>query len=97
MRVFMVAGIASVLAAPSLASTVITAEDAQIWQAEALAAKAPERIHGGFDFMLEDFESAVDQTTAIGPVDFKENCARVRIHAKRSDGTTAIKRVNVCD
>ena len=97
MRVLMVAVIASALATPGAASTVITAEDAQILQAEALADATAERVHGRFDFMLEDFESAVDQTTASGPAEFAEGCARVPIHAKRSDGTTVMKRVNVCN
>jgi hypothetical protein len=97
MRVLLVAGIASVLATASFASKVMTADDAQILQTEALADRAPERIHGRFDFMLEDYEGAVDQTTASGRVDLSEICHRVPIQAKRSDGTTVIKRVNVCD
>jgi hypothetical protein len=79
-----------------LASPDVSADDAQAMRAEALADRTPERIHGRFDFMLEDPEAAVDRTSGSGGSP-DDDCANVPIRLKRSDGITITKRANVCD
>jgi hypothetical protein len=79
------------------ASPRVSADDASAMESEALADVAPSRLQGSFDFMLEDPDTAVDQTTGRGSDNPYDDCANTPIRAKRSDGFAAIKRLDVCD
>jgi hypothetical protein len=63
---------------------------------EALADRAPERIHGRSDFLLEDPDLTVDQTTGSGGQP-DDDCTNVPIRVMRSDGLVVTRRVNICD
>jgi hypothetical protein len=98
MRVVLVAIVIACLTfAPALASQAVTPEDAQAMQLEAVADSAPDRIHGRFEFLQEDPEAAVDQTNGRGSDNPYDDCAHTPIRAKRSDGSTVTKFINVCD
>jgi hypothetical protein len=94
MRIWPVIWIGLIL--PATASPVVSPEDAEIMRLEALADRAPDRIHGRFDFLLEDPDVAVDTTTGqMTPGD--DDCSRVPVKVRRSDGRLVTQRVDVCD
>jgi hypothetical protein len=94
MRLWPVMWIALVL--PASASPVVSPDDAETMRREALADRAPDRIHGRFDFLLEDPDMAVDATTGqAGSVD--DDCSRVPVKVRRSDGRVVTPRVDICD
>lgn len=99
MRVLMAIAIGCAAINPAVSSPTVSADEAAAMQFEALnwADVAPSRVHGSFDFMLEDPDIAVDQTTGRGSDNPYDDCANTPIRAKRSDGSTVIKRVDVCD
>jgi hypothetical protein len=97
MRFWLAIAIACVAMNPAVASPAVSADEAVAMQSEALADIAPSRIHGSFDFMLEDPDIAVDQTTGRGSDNPYDDCANTPIRAKRSDGSVVIKKVDVCD
>jgi hypothetical protein len=84
------------LISPAAASPLVSPEDAEIMRLEALADRAPERIHGRFDFLLEDPDVAVDTTTGQA-TSVDDDCSRVPIKVRRSDGQVVTERVDVCD
>jgi hypothetical protein len=88
---------ASIALHSASASPQVSADDATAMESEALADVAPSRLQGGFDFMLEDPDTAVDETTGRGFDNPYDDCANTPIRAKRSDGSTVIKRLDVCD
>jgi len=79
------------------ASPLVSSEDADLLGAEALAHRAPDRIHGRFDFMLEDPDASVDTTTGQGLNGPREDCVNVHVISRRSDGRLVKRRMNVCD
>src|SRR4051812_5976822 len=85
-------GLAPVLASPSMSS-----EEADLLRIEALADRAPERVHGRFDFVLEDIDATVDATTGQGLNAPDDDCANVPVITRRLDGRLVKRRVNVCD
>ena len=94
MRIWPILWIALIL--PASASSVVSPEDAETMRLEALADRASDRIHGRFDFMLEDPDVAVDVTTGqASAVD--DDCSRVPVKVKRSDGRVVTQRFDVCD
>jgi hypothetical protein len=97
MRVMVAIAIAGLAVNSVRASQEVSAHEAAAMQAEALADMEPTEIHGRFDFMLEDPDSVVDQTTGRGSGNPYDDCANTPIRAKRSDGSTIVKRVDVCD
>jgi hypothetical protein len=94
MRLWPVMWIALTL--PASASPVVSPEDAETMRLEALADRAPDRIHGRFDFMLEDPDVAVDTTTGQA-TSIDDDCSRVPVKVRRSDGRLVTQRVDVCD
>jgi hypothetical protein len=97
MRILAAAGIAFLIASPAFASPVVSADEAEAMQSEALADIAPERMQGRFEFMREDPDMVVDQLNGRGSGDPLDDCAQTPVRVQRSDGTTVIKRVDVCD
>ena len=79
------------------ASPKVSREEAAEMQADAMANLAASRIHGSFDFVLEDPDIAVDQTTGRGSDNPYNDWAHTPIRAKRSDGSTVVKKIDVCD
>jgi hypothetical protein len=63
---------------PVSASPVVSPEDAETMRLEALADRAPERIHGRFDFLPEDPDMAVDATTGQA-TSSDDDCWRVPV------------------
>src|SRR4051812_18393195 len=94
MRIWPVMWIALIL--PASASPVVSPEDAETMRLEALADRAPDRIHGSFDFLLEDPDMAVDATTGQA-TSVDDDCSRVPVKVRRSDGRLVTQRVDVCD
>ena len=94
MRLWLVMWTALIL--PASASPVVSPEDAETMRLEALADRAPERIHGRFDFLLEDPDMAVDMTTGQASSG-DDDCSRVPVKVRRSDGRVVTQRVDVCD
>src|SRR3954468_20179533 len=82
---------------PVLASPSMSWEEADLLRIEALADRAPERVHGRFDFVLEDVDASVDATTGQGLNASDDECANVPVFTQRSDGRVVKRRVNVCD
>jgi len=78
-------------------SPLVSSEDADLLRTEALADRAPERMHGRFDFMLEDMDAGVDRTTGQGLNASDDDCANVPVITRRADGRVVKRRVNVCD
>ena len=76
------------------AAPVISPDEAEDMRAQALLERA-DRIHGQSDFILDDEDTYVDATTGTNPRE--ENCAKTPVHLKRSDGTTVVKRIDICE
>jgi hypothetical protein len=84
------------LVVPASASPMVSSEDAEAMRLEALADRAPDHIHGRYEFMLQDPDAAFDMTTGQATFD-DDDCSRVPVKIKRSDGRVVSQRVNVCD
>lgn len=53
-----------------------------------------ERLHGRFDFVLDDEDTYSDATTGTSQ---RDNCAQTPVRLKRSDGVMVTKRIYMCD
>jgi hypothetical protein len=80
----------------AFAAPKVSPEDAELMRVEALADRAPEHIQGFAPYVLSDPDTAVDKTTGRN---FREldDCSRVPVMTKRSDGKTVRQYADVCD
>lgn len=91
-----VAAILLLCATAALASRAISADDAEAMRIEALVDRAPERIQGRFEFILEDPDVSVDATSGSGGQP-DDDCAKVPVRVMRGDGVFVTRQVNTCD
>ena len=88
MRLLATLGIACLTFTHALAYPVVSSEDAEAMRLEALGDRAPEKLLGGWDNIIEEpIEALMDVTGQDNPYD---DCANTPIRAKRSDGSTVI-------
>jgi hypothetical protein len=96
MRVLALVGFAFLsLPLVASASPQVSSQDAETMRIEALADRAPDRIQG-FTPYIQDLDATVDQTTGRNMPD-PDDCWRVPVFTKRSDGKVVRQFVDVCD
>lgn len=97
MRVLALVGVAC-LALPSalIASPQVSPTDAEMMRTEALQNTAPDRMKGNTGRLREDTPAPIDGTTGRNVGD-PDDCSRVPVWLKRSDGKIVTNFANVCD
>jgi hypothetical protein len=78
------------------ASPFVSSDDSELMRIEALADRAPDRIHGSADYIFDEEDAYVDATTGTNPLD-PNNCSQVPVRMKRTDGTVVTRRIGKCD
>lgn len=96
MRVLALVGVAClILKSLASASPQVSSDDAELMQIEALADRAPDRVQGGMPYLSTSDETP-DSMTGGNAVD-PDDCSRVPVFTKRSDGRVVKQFVDVCD
>jgi hypothetical protein len=96
MRVIALVGIAYLsLPLVATASPQVSSQDAETMRIEALADRVPDRVQG-FTPYIHDLDAMVDRTTGSNMAE-PDDCSRVPVLTKRSDGRVVRQLIDMCD
>jgi hypothetical protein len=97
MRVLLLIGVSLLSIGSNVsASPQVSSDDAELLRIEALADRAPDRIHGAADYLFDDEDAYIDATTGNDPRG-QSYCAQVPVQMKRSDGVVVMHRIDMCN